>query len=115
MTLPAHREHLTPKFYVDEAISHSVNESSLLSLDASEILKPDEQDTINPNSTLTTPKTIFETPTKSYNDSLHKKSRNKRDLSSVFNYQENEFDNNILTMLDSISVNRKPHFRSRFS
>ena len=37
---------------------------------------------------------------------LHELNRNRRDLSSVFNDQDNEFDNNILTNLDSFTVNR---------
>ena len=125
-----------------------------------------EQDSIILNSTLTSPKTILEVPTKNYvenkfNDSsiikntdhvdfnnkyidnvrmisvnempewgndltsklyvdnvlsdllsyvneLHEINRNRRDLSSVFNDQDNEFDNNKLTRLDSITVNRNP-------
>ena len=63
-SLPAVREHLTPKFYVDEAISHSVDESSLLRLDPDEKLKLDEQDSIILNSNLTLPKTKTEIPTK---------------------------------------------------
>ena len=39
---------------------------------------------------------------------LHEINRNRRDLSSVFNDQDNEFDNNKLTNLDSITVNRDP-------
>ena len=40
---------------------------------------------------------------------LHELKRNKRDLSSVFNDQDNEFDNNKLTNLDSVTVNRNPN------
>ena len=80
----------------------------MLRLDPDEKLKLDEQDSIILNSTLTSPKTIIELPTKSYVDSLHERSRNRRDLSSVFNDQDNEFDKNKLTNLDSVSVNRKP-------
>ena len=44
-----------------------------------------------------------------YIDKLHEVNRNRRDLSSVFNDQDNEFDNkNKLTNLDSIRVNRNP-------
>ena len=39
---------------------------------------------------------------------LHELNRNKQDLSSVFNDQDNEFDKNKLTKLDSITVNRDP-------
>ena len=55
-------------------------------------LKLDEQDSIFPNFTLTSPKTILELPTKSYADSLHQGSRNKEVLSSVFNDQVIAFD-----------------------
>ena len=92
-SMPANREHLTPKYYVDQAISYHVNEPSLLRLDPYEKLNLDEQHSIVPNSTLTSPKTVLELPTKSFVDSLHENSRNRRDLSSVFIDQDNEFDN----------------------
>ena len=60
------------------------------------------------NSTLTSLKTIREIPTKSYVDSLHEVNRKRRDLLSVFNDQDNEFDKNKLTNLDSITGNRSP-------
>ena len=104
-SFPTLEEHLTPKIYVDQAISNIVDES-LLRLDPDEKLNLDEQDSIVLNSFLTIPKTIIELPTKSYVDSLHESSRNRRDLSSVFNDQDNEFDNNKLTNLDSITVHR---------
>ena len=66
------------------------------------------QEPIVLNSTSTSPKTIIELPTKSYVDSLHESSRNRRDVSSVFNDQDNEFDDNQSTNLDSVSVNRNP-------
>ena len=107
-SLPAVGEHLSPNFHVDQAISHSVDGSSFLRLDPNEKLKVDEQDSIIFISTLTSPKKIKETPTKSYVDSLQESSRNKQDLSSVFNDQDNEVDNNKLTDLGSVSVNRNP-------
>ena len=51
-SLPAVREHLTPKFYVCQAFSDRVNESSLLGLNPSENFKLDEHDSIFRNSTL---------------------------------------------------------------
>ena len=39
---------------------------------------------------------------------MHEINRKKRDLSSVFNDQDNEFDNNKLTNLDGVIVNRNP-------
>ena len=169
-SMPAVGEHLTAKYYVDNAISKAIDESSLLRLDPDEKL---EQDSIILNSTLTTPKTILEIPTKiyvddklddpiiikntdhvdfndkflnnlsgigvnemptwgnevtpklyvdnvikdvvSYIDNLHEINRNKRDLSSVFTDQDNEFDNNKLTNLDSITVNRNPNLDNELS
>ena len=77
----------------------------MLRLDPDEKLNLDEQGSIFLNSTLTLPNTLIEPPTKSYVDSLHESSRNRRGLSSVFNDQDNEFDNIKLTNLDSITVN----------
>ena len=102
-------DHLTPKFYVDEAISHSVDESSMLKLHLKKKLKLDEQVSTNVNSTLTSPKTNIEIPNKPYVDSLHESSRNRRHLSSVFNDQDNEFDINKLTTLDSVTANRNSY------
>ena len=103
------REHLTANFYVDEAISHSADEESLLSLDPNEKIKLDKQDSIIFQSTLTSRKAIIEVPTQSNVDSLHENSRNRRDLSTVFNDQDNELDNKKLTNLDSNTVNRNPY------
>ena len=163
-SMPAVGEHLTAKYYVDNAISKAIDESSLLRLDTDEKLT---QDTIVLNSTLTSPKTKIKLPTKNYIDNkfndpsiikntdhadfnnkyldnvrmitvtelpewpndltpkiyvdrassellsyvneLHEINRNIRDLSSVFNDQDNEFDNNKLTNLDSVTVNRNPN------
>ena len=100
--------HLTAKLYVDQAVYYWLDELSLLRLDPEEKLKLDEQDSIILNSALTSPRTIIELPTKTYVDSLHEINRNRRDLSSVFNDQDNEFDNSKLTNLDSVIVNREP-------
>ena len=108
---PRDGEHLTPKLYVDNAI----HESSLLRLHRDEKLKLDEQDSLLLDSILIPPNTIIELPTKSYVDSLHEINRDRRDLSSVFNDQDNEFDNNKLTNLDSITVNREPNLDHELS
>ena len=60
------------------------------------------------NSFLTSPTTIVEIPTNSYLDSSHENSANETDLSSVFTNQKNEFDNDKLTNIDSVSVKRNP-------
>ena len=93
-SMPAVGEHLAARYYVDYAISNSVDESSLLRLDPDEKLKLDEQDSVILKSNLTSRKTIIELPTKSYVDSLHESRRKRRDLSSVFNDQDKEFDSN---------------------
>ena len=116
--MPAVGEHLTAKYYVDNAITNSVDESSLLRLDANEKLDIDKQDSIILNSTLTDPMTIIEKPTKAYIDSLHEENeRSRRDLGIDFynestdlvkNNQNNKMNNKKLTNLDSIQVNRNP-------
>ena len=58
------REHLTANYVVDQAFSHSVDESSLIKLDIIEEIKLDEQVSIFLSSTLTFPKTITEKATK---------------------------------------------------
>ena len=91
-SMPAVGEHLTSKNCFDKAIFYSVNESSLLKLDPDENIKQDEQDCRILNSTSTIPRTIIEIPTKNYVDSLHENRRNRRDLSTIFNDQDKEFD-----------------------
>ena len=105
-SFPAIQEHLTATINVGQAISYSVDESSLLRLYHDEKLKLNEQDSIVPNSALTSSKTIIEIPTKSYVYNLHESRKSRRDLSSVFNDQGNEFDNKKLTNLHSVTVNR---------
>ena len=106
--MPAVREYLTPKLYVDQAIFYNVSQSSLVRVHPEEKLKLDEQDSIILNSILTSPKTTIELPTKSYVDSLHESSRNRQDLSSVINDQHTEFENIEITILDSISIKKNP-------
>ena len=105
-------EHLTAKCYVEEIISNSVDESSLLRLDPDEKLKLVEQDSIILHSTLSSPKTILEKPTNSYVDSLHENSRNRRGLLTVLNDEVIVFGNTKLTNLENITVNRDPDSES---
>ena len=107
-------EHLTPKVYVDSAI----DETSLLGLDPNEKLDLDNQDSIILNSTLTSPKKIIEIPIKAFIDSLHEeKERSRKDLgvdfhdesSDLLKYnQDNDLNDNKLTNLESLVVNREP-------
>ena len=73
--MPKWENDLTPKFYVDKALSDML----------------------------------------SYVNNLHEIHSNKRDLSSVFNDQDIEFDKNKLTNLDSVTVNKNPNSDNEFS
>ena len=71
-TLPAVREHLTQKFYVENAL----DESSSLGVHLDEKINIDEQDSIILNSALTTPKTVIKLPTTLFFYSLSENGRN---------------------------------------
>ena len=91
--------HLTPKLYVDNAVSDAIDESSLLRLDPDEKL---EQDSIILNSTSTSPKTILKIPTKNYVD--HK----FNDSSIIKNTDHVDFNDKILDNVHSIKINSYP-------
>ena len=90
----------------------------MLRLDPDEIIDLDNQDSIILNSTLTTPKTVIEIPTKAYIDSLHEENeRSRRKLGIDFydesrdlveSNQDNDLNDNKLTNLDSVTVNKSP-------
>ena len=67
----------------------------MLGLALDEKLKLDEQDSIILDFKLTPPKTILEIPTKAHVDSVIENGRNRRDMSTVFNDQYNEFENKL--------------------
>ena len=94
--MPAVGEHLTAKYYVDKAISDSIDESSLLRLDPDGKL---EEDSIILNSTLTTPKTRLELPTKNYVDMKF------NDSSIIKNTDHVDFNDKILDNVHSIKIN----------
>ena len=87
----------------------------MLRLDPKGRIHHGKLDSIFANSSITSPRTIIELPTRSYVDSLHEINRDRRDLSSVFNDQDTEFDNNKLGNLDSITVNRNPNLDNELS
>ena len=66
--MPEYGGQVTSKFYVDDRVRTSVDESTLLRIDPDEKLNLNKQDSILLNSTLTSPKTIIEVPTKNYVD-----------------------------------------------
>ena len=112
--LPQIDSHLTAKLYVD----NSIDETSLLRLDPNETLDLDNQDSILLNSSLTSPVKIIEIPTKAYIDGLHDEiERNRRDLGIDFydessnlvkNNQDNNFNDNKITNINSITINKNP-------
>ena len=106
--MPVVYTHLTPKYYVDETISHNLDGITPLRLYPDEKLKIDEQDSIILTSTLTSLKTIIKIPTKAYVDFLSENHRRTCDLSTVLNDQDNELENNKLTKLDNITFNWNP-------
>ena len=97
--LPQIDSHLTAKLYVDNAISDGINEQSLLRLDPDEKL---EQDSIILNSTLTTPKTILEIPTKNYVDNKF------NDSSIIKNTDHVDFNDKDIDNVGWIKVNKWP-------
>ena len=97
--LPKIDSHLTAKLYVKNAVSDEVHEQSLLRLDPDEKFK---QDTIILNSTLSTPKTILELPTKNYVD------KNFDDPSIIKNTDHVDFIDTNLDNVHSIKVNSFP-------
>ena len=111
---PQFDSHVAVELYV----GWSVEESSLLRLDPDENLKLDEQNSIFLNSFSTLPKTKIEIPKKAYFDSLHDENeRNRKDLGLAFHdeevvlvkdNQDNNFNDNKLSNIDTITINRKP-------
>ena len=95
-----------------------VDEASLLRLDPNETIDLENQDSIILNFTKTSPVTIIELPTKAYIDSLHEENeRSRRDLGIDFydessdlvkNNQDNDFKDNKLTNINSITINNNP-------
>ena len=71
----------------------------MLRLDPDGNLKLDEKSSIILASTLKLPNTIIELPTKTYVDSLQESSRNRRDFSSVFRDQDNEFEKKLSNLV----------------
>ena len=104
--------------YVDDTITNSVDESSLLRSDPEEKLNLDKQDSIVLDSTLTSPETIIQVPSKAYTDGSQKENeQSRRDLGMdifdepsdlVKNNEDSNLNDNKLTNLDSVTVNREP-------
>ena len=119
--LPQIDSQLTAKLYVDTEI----DQTTLLRLHPDEKFDLDNQDSITLNSTLTDPITTIEIPTKAYIDSLHEENeRSLRDLGIDFydeskdlvkNNQDNDFNVNKLTNIDSVTVNRNPTLDNELS
>ena len=97
--IPQIDSHLTAKLFFDNTISDGVNESSLLRLDLDNKFK---QDSIILNSTLTSPKTTLEIPTKTYVDNKF------NDPSIIKNTDHVDFNDKTLDNIHSIKVNSFP-------
>ena len=97
--MPAVGEHLTAKYYVDNAISNAIDELSLLRIDPDEKL---ELDSLTLNSSLTSLKTTIELPTKNYVDSKF------NDPSIIKNTDDVDFKNKYLNNVRWIRVTELP-------
>ena len=71
-------------------------------------IKPDEQDSLILNSTLTLRKTIREIRTKTYVNFMFEKNRISWDSFTVFNQPDHSIDKNEFKKLESIKVIRDP-------
>ena len=100
--LPEFGDQLTTKLYVDNVIRNSVDESTLLRLNPDGELKIDEQDSILPYSTLTSPKIIMKQPTKAFVDNKF------NDPSIIKNTADVDFTDKILDNVRFIKVNSMP-------
>ena len=69
----------------------------------------------NINSTLTSPRTIIETPTRAYVDALIENDWIRRDNSTVIKDQDNDIKNNKWTNLSSVTVKGNPLMNERVS
>ena len=113
--MPQFNSHLTAKLYVDKKFNDpsifknrdhvDFNDKNLDNVEWTKVKKmPKIEEHLTPK--LYVDRFIHDI--RSYVDGLHEIIRNRRGLSSVFNDQDNEFDNNKLTILDSVTVNRNP-------
>ena len=103
-----HGEHAIAKYYVDQATSICVHGPSLISIDHNEEMKLDKKNSVFFNCTLTSPKMIKELISKAFVDFIPENKRNRRELSTVFNNQDNEFDKITLTNLDRFTPKKNP-------
>ena len=99
---PETGDHVTSKLYVDNTIRNNVVESTLLRLNPNEKLNLDEQDPIILNSTLKSPNTTMEVPTKIYVD------KNFNDHSLIKNTTPVDFNDKNFDDVRFIKVNSFP-------
>ena len=118
-SMPAVGEHLTAKYYVDKAISDSIDESSLVRNNKDNDFGNYNLTNINSITLNTQAVNDNEVITKAYVDQFHQENeRSRRDLGIDFydesndivkNNQDNDLNDNKLTNIDSIKVNRNPN------
>ena len=107
--LPESGDQLTSKLYVDNIIRNNVVESTLLRLDSNEKLYPNEQDSIIPSSTLTSPKTIIEVATKTYVD------KKLNDANTIKNTTYIDLNDRNITNARFLQVNQWPQIDSHLT
>ena len=111
---PAHPNHLTPKVYVDA----SINESSLVRNNQNNDFNNNNLTNINSITLNKQAENDNEVITKAYVDQFHQENeRSRRDLGIDFynesndivkNNQDNDFNDNKLTNINSITINKNP-------
>ena len=94
------RGHLAPKTNVDENVESEIVKKIIFNICSASTIPQ-----TTPNSE---PTGDIHAVSKSFVDSSSQNNRKKRDLSTVFDDQDNEFDNNKITNLDKITFKRNP-------
>ena len=95
---------LCDEYYVDQSIDETTSVINIKNNDFNNHASSGiSQITLNSK-----PTDANHTVTKSYVDSLSENERNRRDMSTVFNDADNEFDKNKLTDLGGITIDRNP-------
>ena len=117
--MPAIEEHLTAKYYVDQAISNSVSETKFVRRSQDKDFSDFSWNNINSNTLSTQAIHNNQVITKSYVDQFHQENeRSRKDSGEDFynesnelvkNNQNNVFKDNTRTNLNIITVNRNPN------
>ena len=117
--MPAVPEHLTAKYSVDQTLSNSVDEATLVSNNQDKDLNTFNLTNISSITLNTQAVNDNQVNTKAYVDQFHQENgRSRRDVGLYFynescnllkNNQDENFRENKLTNIDSITINRNPN------